>query len=194
MKKYRIAVIPGDGIGTEVMPEGVRVLDNAAAVYGFELDWTWFEFSSCAYYQRHGRMLPENWFELLSGFDAIYFGAVGWPETVPDHVSLWGSLLLFRREFEQYVNLRPVRLLPGIRCPLADRRPGDIDFVVVRENTEGEYKGLEHEVVPGVVTNIKVVTRAASQRIAKFAFNFALANNRRLVTACHKANVMYVLV
>ncbi|MGB1880243.1 MAG: isocitrate/isopropylmalate family dehydrogenase, partial [Gammaproteobacteria bacterium] len=155
MKKHRIAVIPGDGIGTEVMPEGVRVLDNAAAAYGFELEWTWFEFSSCAYYQRHGRMLPENWFELLSGFDAIYFGAVGWPETVPDHVSLWGSLLLFRREFEQYVNLRPVRLLPGIRCPLADRRPGDIDFVVVRENTEGEYtnvggrlfEGTEREVV-----------------------------------------------
>ena len=196
MKKHRIAVIPGDGIGTEVMPEGVRVLDNAAAAYGFELEWTWFEFSSCAYYQRHGRMLPENWFELLSGFDAIYFGAVGWPETVPDHVSLWGSLLLFRREFEQYVNLRPVRLLPGIRCPLADRRPGDIDFVVVRENTEGEYTNVGGRLFEGtereVVIQETVMTRTGVDRILRYAFELAQKRPRQHLTSATKSNGLFI--
>jgi tartrate dehydrogenase/decarboxylase/D-malate dehydrogenase len=134
---YRVAVIPGDGIGKEVVPEGVRVLEAAAKKYGFEVRQDWFDFASCDYYLAHGCMMPEDWKERIGSHDAIFFGAVGWPEKVPDHVSLWGSLILFRREFDQYVNLRPVRLMPGVRSPLADRKPGDIDFWVVRENTAG---------------------------------------------------------
>ncbi|MDX3807074.1 MAG: isocitrate/isopropylmalate family dehydrogenase, partial [Bosea sp. (in: a-proteobacteria)] len=134
---YRIAVIPGDGIGKEVMPEGLRVLEAASKKYGFELRLDEFDFSSCDYYARHGKMLSDDWKEKIGEHDAIYFGAVGMPAQVPDHISLWGSLLLFRREFDQYVNLRPVRLMPGVPGPLANRKPGDIDFFVVRENTEG---------------------------------------------------------
>ena len=139
MTRHRIAVIAGDGIGTEVMPEGVRVLEAAAKRFGIDLAFDHFDFSSWAYYEKHGRMLPEDWKQQIGGHDAIYFGAVGWPDKIADHVSLWGSLLLFRREFDQYINLRPVRLMPGVPCPLANRKPGDIDFYVVRENTEGEY-------------------------------------------------------
>lgn len=121
--KYKIAVIPGDGIGKEVMPEGVRVLDVVARQHDLELQWDWFDFASADYYLAHGKMMPDNWFELLKGYDAIYFGAVGWPDVVPDHVSLWASLLQFRREFDQYVNLRPCRLMPGVtrRWPTASR-------------------------------------------------------------------------
>jgi len=136
-KAYRIAVIPGDGIGKETVPEGMRVLEAAGRRFGIGLEWREFDWS-CDYYAKHGRMMPEDWFDQLRGFDAIFFGAVGWPATVPDHVSLWGSLIPFRRGFDQYVNLRPCRLMPGIPSPLANRAPGDIDFVVVRENTEGE--------------------------------------------------------
>ncbi len=135
---FRIAVIAGDGIGKEVMPEGLRVLQAAAVRFGFELEQHAFEWGSCDYYTRHGKMMPDDWKARLTGMDAIYFGAVGWPATVPDHISLWGSLLKFRREFDQYVNLRPVRLFEGVPCPLAGRHPGDIDYCVVRENTEGE--------------------------------------------------------
>jgi hypothetical protein len=124
MTTHRIAVIPGDGIGTEVVPEGLRVLEAAARRFGIGLAFEHFDFASCDYYLAHGRMLPDDWFDTLSRFDAIYFGAVGWPEKVPDHISLWGSLLQFRREFDQYVNLRPCRLMPGVRSPLADRKPG----------------------------------------------------------------------
>ena len=116
---YRIAVIPGDGIGKEVVPEGVRVLERAAQLFGFELEQRWLDFGNCDYYLKHGRMMPEDWKEQVGDVDAVFFGAVGWPATVPDHVSLWGSLLKFRREFDQYVNLRPVKLMPGIRSPLA---------------------------------------------------------------------------
>ena len=139
---HRIAVIPGDGIGKEVVPEGLRVLEKAAKKYGFELQLDNFDFASCDYYEKHGRMMPEDWKEQIGKHDAIYFGAVGMPDRVPDHISLWGSLILFRREFDQYVNLRPVRLMPGVPCPLANRKPGDIDFWVVRENTEGEYSAI----------------------------------------------------
>src|SRR5919205_611826 len=138
-RKYRIAVIPGDGIGKEVVPEGIRVLEKAAQRHGFTLQQDWFDFASCDYYAKHGRMMPEDWKDKIGRHDAIFFGAVGWPATVPDHISLWGSLIQFRREFDQYVNLRPVRLMPGVPSPLANRKPGDIDFWVVRENTEGEY-------------------------------------------------------
>jgi tartrate dehydrogenase/decarboxylase/D-malate dehydrogenase len=138
---HRIAVIPGDGIGKEVMPEGVRVLEAVGRKFGIRYDWHEYDWN-CDYYQRHGRMMPEDWFETLAPHDAIFYGAVGWPAIVPDHVSLWGSLIQFRRRFDQYVNLRPCRLMPGIPSPLANRKPGDIDFVVVRENTEGEYSSV----------------------------------------------------
>src|SRR5436305_8882476 len=141
-RTYDIAVIPGDGIGKEVVPEGMRVLERAAKKFGFELKQKWHDFASYDYYARHDRMMPEDWEERLSNKRAIYFGAVGWPEKIPDHISLWGSLILFRRKFDQYVNLRPVRLMPGVTSPLANRKPGDIDSYGVRENTEGEYSSI----------------------------------------------------
>ena len=122
MAPHRIAVIAGDGIGKEVMPEGLRVLDAAARRFGIALAVDQFDFANCDYYARHGKMMPDDWKDRIGGLDAIFFGAVGWPATVPDHVSLWGSLLKFRREFDQYVNLRPARLMPGIRSPLVDRQ------------------------------------------------------------------------
>ncbi|KAK5284124.1 hypothetical protein LTR40_000642 [Exophiala xenobiotica] len=138
----KIAVIPGDGIGKEVMPYGLRCLEAAAQVFDISLVFEHFSFASCDYYKQHGSMMPDDWNATLSKFDAIYFGAVGMPDEVPDHVSLWGSLLKFRREFDQYINLRPARLMPGVKCPLRDRAPGDIDMWIVRENTEGEYSSI----------------------------------------------------
>ena len=139
---YRIAAIAGDGIGTEVLPEGIRVVDAVARRHGITITWEHKPWASCAWYAEHGAMMPDDWHAQLSPLDAIFFGAVGWPATVPDHISLWGSLLKFRREFDQYVNLRPCRLMPGVPSPLAGRAPGDIDFYVVRENTEGEYSNV----------------------------------------------------
>jgi tartrate dehydrogenase/decarboxylase/D-malate dehydrogenase len=189
---YRIAVIPGDGIGREVMPEGVRVLEAAARRHGFELRLDWFDFSSWDYYERHGRMLPEDWKEQIGSHDAIFFGAVGWPAKIPDHVSLWGSLLQFRREFDQYVNLRPVRLMPGVPCPLAGREPGDIDFWVVRENTEGEYSSIGGRMFPGtereVVIQETVMTRVGVDRVLRFAFELASRRPRRHLTSATKSN------
>ena len=137
MKKFRIAVIPGDGIGKEVMPEGLRVLEAAGRKFGIE--WQFDEFDwSCDYYQKLGRMMPEDALDRLNKHDAVFFGAAGWPDKVPDHISLWGLLIPFRRGYDQYVNLRPVRLMPGMKCPLANRKVGDIDFWVVRDNSEGD--------------------------------------------------------
>src|SRR5471032_2536364 len=141
-KQYRIAVIPGDGIGKEVVPEGLRVLETAAKKHGVSVHFDHFDFASWDYYEKHGQMMPDDWKDRIGKHDAIYFGAVGWPAKIPDHISLWGSLIKFRREFDQYVNLRPVRLMPGVPSPLANRKPGDIDFWVVRENTEGEYSSV----------------------------------------------------
>ena len=121
MSKHRIAVIAGDGIGTEVMPEGLRVLEAAASRFDIDLQFDHFDFSSCDYFEKHGEMLPDDWKDQIGGHDAIYFGAVGWPDKVPDHISLWGSLLLFRREFDQYINLRPARLMPGVIAPVVRR-------------------------------------------------------------------------
>src|SRR5450830_612037 len=174
-KAFRIAAIAGDGIGKEVLPEGLRVLEQAAKTWDLNLSIEVLDWAHCDYYLEHGQMMPEDWFEQLKGFDAIYFGAVGWPDKVPDHISLWGSLLKFRRDFDQYVNIRPVRLFPGVPCPLAGREPGDIDFVVIRENTEGEYssvggkmfEGTEHE----FVLQESVFTRRGVDRILKFAFD-----------------------
>ena len=135
----RIAVIPGDGVGPEVVAQGLKALKAVCS----ELEFETFPWGS-AYYQKTGQMMPDNGLEVLRGFDAIYLGAIGWP-TVPDHVSLWGLLLPIRKRFEQYVNLRPVRLLPGSTSPLLSRGPTDIDMLFVRENTEGEYSGRSEE-------------------------------------------------
>ncbi|RNM05189.1 tartrate dehydrogenase [Dickeya undicola] len=189
---YRIAVIPGDGIGKEVMPEGVRVITRAAELFDIQLEWEWFDFASADYYLQHGKMMPDNWFSLLKGFDAIYFGAVGWPEVVPDHVSLWQSLLLFRREFDQYVNLRPCRLMPGVKAPLAGRQPGDIDFYIVRENTEGEYSSVGGAMFAGtdreVVIQETVMTRVGVDRILKFAYELAMKRPKKHLTSATKSN------
>ena len=183
----KIAVIPGDGIGKEVMPEGVRVLKAAALQYGFDMVFTDFEFSSCEYYQTHGKMLPDDWKDQIAGHDAIFFGAVGWPDTVPDHVSLWGSLIQFRREFDQYVSLRPARLMRGVPSPLAGRKPGDIDMMIVRENTEGEYSSIGGKMFPGtdreIVMQETVMTRTGVDRILLYAFDLAERRGGRLTSA-----------
>jgi len=189
---FRIAVIPGDGIGKEVMPEGLRVLAAAATRFGFELELRHVEWASCDYHAAHGQMMPDDWKAQLKGIDAIYFGAVGWPATVPDHVSLWGSLLKFRREFDQYVNLRPVRLFEGVPCPLAGRKPGDIDYLVVRENTEGEYTSLGGIMYAGtereIVIQESVFSRHGADRVLKYAYEAAKARPRKHLTVATKSN------
>ncbi len=191
MSAHRIAVIAGDGIGKEVMPEGLRVLEAAARRFGIAFEWSHFDWN-CDYYAKHGRMMPEDWFETLSRFDAIFYGAVGWPATVPDHVSLWGSLIKFRRHFDQYVNLRPCRLMPGIPTPLANRKPGDIDFVVVRENTEGEYSSVGGRMYEGtdreIVFQESVFSRKGVDRILKFAFELARKRKAKHLTSATKSN------
>lgn len=191
-KTLKIAVIAGDGIGTEVMPWGIKCLEAAAKVYDISLDFKEFDFASCAYYKEHGKMLPDDWKDQLSGFDALYFGAVGLPDVVPDHVSLWGSLLQFRREFDQYINLRPCRLMPGVRCPLVGRKPGDIDFWIVRENTEGEYSSVGGRMFPGtdreVVIQETVMTRTGVDRVLKYAFDLAQSRPKKHLTSATKSN------
>lgn len=189
---YRLAIIPGDGIGKEVMPEGLRVLEAVAKKYKFSLDCDNFDFASCDYYEQHGRMMPEDWKEKIGSHDAIFFGAVGMPSKIPDHISLWGSLLLMRREFDQYVNLRPVKLMPGVPAPLAHRKPGDIDFFVVRENTEGEYSSVGGRMFPGTerefVLQETVMTRVGVDRILKYAFELARKRPRKKLTSATKSN------
>jgi tartrate dehydrogenase/decarboxylase/D-malate dehydrogenase len=191
-RRYRIAVIPGDGIGKEVMPEGVRALEAAAGRFGFAVEQEWHEFASCDYYAQHGKMMPDDWKARIGDVDAIFFGAVGWPDIVPDHISLWQSLLQFRREYDQYVNLRPVRLMPGVPSPLAGREPGDIDFWVVRENTEGEYSSIGGHMFPGtereIVIQETVMTRHGVDRVLRYAFDLAQTRSRRHVTSATKSN------
>lgn len=197
-KTLKIAVIAGDGIGTEVMPWGIKCLEAAAKVYNLSLSFTSFDFASCAYYKQHGQMLPDDWKDQLSGFDALYFGAVGLPDVVPDHVSLWGSLLQFRREFDQYINLRPCRLMPGVRCPLAGRKPGDIDFWIVRENTEGEYSSIGGKMFPGtereVVIQETVMTRTGVDRVLKYAFDLAQSRPKKHLTSATKSNGISITI
>ena len=189
-RRYRIAVIPGDGIGKEVIPEGQKAAEAAADLHGFALEWQTFDWS-CERYAETGRMMPEDGIDQVRGFDAIYLGAVGWPG-VPDHVSLWGLLIPLRRELDLYANVRPVRLLKGITSPLAGRGPEDIDFVVVRENVEGEYSeiggriyaGTEHE----AVSQQAVFTRRGVDRILDYAFELARKRPRRHVTSATKSN------
>lgn len=192
MKTHKIAVMAGDGIGVEVMPEALRVLETVSKKHGIALEYETFDWSSADYYQKHGQMLPDDWFEQLRDFDAILFGAVGWPAVVPDHISLWGSLLKFRREFDQYINMRPVRLMPGVPCPLANKKPGDIDFVVVRENTEGEYTNLGGRIFEGtereVVIQESVFTRTGVDRVLKYAFEVAQSRPAKHLSSATKSN------
>lgn len=191
-KTHRIAVIPGDGIGHEVVPEGLKALDAAARRFGIALQFDHFDFASCAYWQQHGDMLPSDWKATLSRYDAIFFGAVGWPATVPDNVSLWGSLLKFRREFDQYINLRPARLMPGVRSPLAGLAPGDIDMLIVRENTEGEYTSLGGRMYEGtereIVIQETVMSRHGVDRVLKYAFELTQTRPQRHLTSATKSN------
>ncbi|WP_136066681.1 tartrate dehydrogenase [Modicisalibacter radicis] len=189
---HKIAVMAGDGIGREVVPEGLRVLEVAAERFGIALEFEHFDFASCDYYLEHGKMLPDDWRDTLGRFDALFYGAVGWPEKVPDHVSLWGSLLQFRRGFDQYINLRPCRSMPGIRSPLADRQPGDIDFYVVRENTEGEYSSIGGKMFEGtereVVIQETVMSRIGIDRVLEYAFELAARRPRHKLTSATKSN------
>ena len=194
MKIFKIAVIPGDGIGKEVIPEGIKVIKAAVGSkkdlsFQFDyLDW------SCETYLKTGRMMPENGIDILSTYDAIYLGAVGFP-SVPDHISLWGLLLPIRRSFEQYVNLRPVRLFDGVPCPLANKKPGDIDFYVVRENVEGEYSsigGIQYEgSADEIVSQESIFTRKGTDRILKYAFEFASQREAKRITSATKSNGLY---
>ena len=193
-ERFSIAVIAGDGIGKEVMPEGLRVLDAAAARFGLQLDYRHIDWGSCDYYGRTGKMMPDDWKQQLEGVDAIYFGAVGWPDTVPDHVSLWGSILRFRREFDQYINLRPVRTFAGVPAALAS--DAHIDFLVVRENTEGEYSAIGGIMFEGtereVVLQQSVFTRIGTDRVLRYAFELASRRPRQQLTVATKSNGMAI--
>jgi tartrate dehydrogenase/decarboxylase / D-malate dehydrogenase len=188
--KHRIAVIPGDGIGKEVLPEGIRVLDAAGRRFGFSFDWQHFDWS-CERYTKTGSMMPEDGLEQLRAFESIFLGAVGFPG-VPDHVSLWGLLIPIRREFKQYINLRPVRLLKGVRSPLAGRGPEDIDMMIVRENNEGEYSEIGGRLYRGTPDEVAVqtamFTRKGCERVMRFAFDLAMKRERRHVTSATKSN------
>ncbi len=191
MRHHRIALVPGDGIGHDVIAEGVETLNALAEVCGdFQLSTHQFDWS-CEHYLRTGRMMPENALDLLREFDALYLGAVGFP-TVPDHVSLHEMLLPIRQHFDLYVNLRPIRLLPGIEGPLRGRGPGDINFVCVRENTEGEYAGIggrAHRGLPEeVALQTSVYTRKGIERIVRYAFELARREGRSRVTSATKSN------
>lgn len=191
-RTHRIAVIPGDGIGQEVMPEALRVLQAVQQRFGVALELTPIAWASCDWYAKTGQMMPDDWKEQLQGMDALLFGAVGWPAIAPDHVSLWGSLLKFRREFDQYINLRPVRLFEGVPCPLAGKKAGDIDFLVVRENTEGEYTNLGGVMYQGtereIVVQETVMSAFGTDRVLQFAFEQAAARPRKKLDVATKSN------
>lgn len=190
MKKYTIASIAGDGIGKEVVPQGIRILQKVADQHDFSLQWQDYPWS-CETYHATGKMMPDDGIDQLSDSDAIFLGAVGFPG-VPDHISLWGLLIPIRRHFDQYINLRPVRLLKGVSSPLAGRTAEDIDFYVVRENSEGEYssiggrsfEGTEHE----TVIKTDVFTRRGVDRVFKYAFELANTREARHLTSATKSN------
>ncbi|MEZ5857732.1 MAG: tartrate dehydrogenase [Geminicoccaceae bacterium] len=190
MAGSRIAVIAGDGIGKEVVPEGLRVLEKVAGRFDLAFDFDELDWSSDRY-ARTGRFMPEDGLDSIANHDAIFLGAVGWP-TVPDHVSLWGLLIPIRRRFDQYVNLRPVRLFEGVKCPLADRKPGDIDFLIVRENVEGEYSEIGGRLYAGLPQEMAVqesiFTRHGVDRIVRYAFELAMTRPKRHLTSATKSN------
>lgn len=190
MNTYNIAVIPGDGIGKEVIPEGIKVLETVSAHFGISFKWEFVDWS-CEHYTKTGKMMPEDGLQQIENKDAIFLGAVGFPG-VPDHISLWGLLIPIRRAFHQYINLRPVRLFEGVPCPLAGRKAGDIDLMIVRENNEGEYseiggrifKGTENE----VVSQQSIFTRRGVDRVLRYAFELAGTRPDKHVTSATKSN------
>ena len=191
MKYYKIAVIPGDGIGKEVVPAGIKVLNKIQKCYDyFNFEFDYFDWG-CEYYLKYGRMMPENGLDILKAYDAIYLGAVGYPG-VPDHISLWGLLLPIRRTFQQYVNFRPVKLFEGIKSPLEGIKAGDIDIIIIRENNEGEYSNiggrLYEKTDREVVIQESIFTRFGVERIIRYAFEYAKNNNRKRVTTATKSN------
>ena len=174
MSTHRIAVIPGDGIGPEVMPEGLRVLEAAGKRFGIGFHFDHFNDWCTPHYLKHGTMMPDNWQAQIGGHDAIFFGAVGTPDIVPDHEAVWGSIIKIRREFDQFVNLRPVRLMRGVPAPLAHRQPGDIDFLVVRENTEGEYSSVGGRMFEG--SDNEMAKRYPDVSVKKFHIDILCAH------------------
>jgi tartrate dehydrogenase/decarboxylase/D-malate dehydrogenase len=194
-RKYKIATIPGDGIGKEVVPEGIRVLDAAATRFGFSLLWQSFDWS-CETYARTGHMMPADGLEQLRSFDAVFLGAVGYPG-VPDHISLWGLLIPIRRGFQQYVNLRPVRLLKGMEATVKNFAPGDIDFYVVRENTEGEYSEIGGRLYKGTQDELAVqetvFTRRGCDRIMRYAFDLAKTRKKHVTSATKSNGIIYTM-
>ena len=195
MAKHKIALIPGDGIGKEVLPEGVKVLEAAARRFNFELEFTDFDWS-CDRLVKTGKMMPDDGMEQLKAFESIFLGAVGWPG-VPDHVSLWGLLIPIRRDFDEYVNLRPVRLFEGVPSPLANRKPGEIDFWVVRENTEGEYSSIGGRMFQGTDDEMaiqqSIFTRKGVDRILKFAFDFARTTKKHVTSATKSNGIIHTM-
>ncbi len=192
---YRIAAIPGDGIGTEVLPAGMRLIDAVAAAAGFTVDWHTFDWS-CQRYARSGRMMPEDGLDRLAAFDAIYLGAVGYPG-VPDSVSLWGLLIPIRRAFDQYVSLRPCRMMPGMRSPLSGIEAGDIDYMIVRENTEGEYSTIGGRMFEGTERELAmqqtVFSRHGVDRILRYAFELARRRGGRLTSATKSNGIVHTM-
>ena len=192
MKTYKIATIAGDGIGKEVVPESLKVLKEVAKKHQFQVQFDEFDFASCDYYKKNGKMLPDDWKDKIQKHDAIYFGAVGDPAKVPDHISLWGSLLKFRREFDQYINLRPVKLFEGVPCPLSNKKSGDIDMLIVRENTEGEYSSVGGRMYKNsdreIAVQETIMSRHGVDRVQKYAFELAKLKGRKKVTNATKSN------
>jgi tartrate dehydrogenase/decarboxylase/D-malate dehydrogenase len=189
-KSLSIAVIPGDGIGKEVVPAAIEVIDEVNRNHGIDMQWTWFDWG-CDHYHQHGQMMPDDGLEKLAGFDAIFLGAVGFPG-VPDHVSLWGLLIPIRRHFQQYANVRPIRLLKGIQSPLRNRTSEDINFIVVRENNEGEYSEIGGRLYEGTENELamqeSIFTRRGVDRIMRYAFDIASKRDRKEITSATKSN------
>lgn len=191
-KNYRIALIPGDGIGIEVAPQGVKALRAAEIRLGnFSLEFDEFPWGT-EYYLQHGRMMPDDGLKILEGYDAIYLGAVGMPRLVPDHITLWGLLLEIRKSFDQGINIRPVHCLPGIASPLRDKGPQEIDFICIRENTEGEYSGAGGRVHTGgpheVAVQTSIFTHMGTERVMRYAFELARSRPRKKLTSATKSN------
>lgn len=195
MAHYRIAVIPGDGIGHEVIPEGIKVLKTVASLLDLSLGFDFLDWS-CSHYHKYGVMMPEDGLKEIQNHDAIYLGAVGYPG-VPDHISLWGLLIPIRRTFQQYVNIRPVKLFPGVPCPLVGRKPSDIDFVVVRENSEGEYSEVGGRLHAGTAEEIcvqeSIFTRKGTDRILKYAFELARQRKGQLTSATKSNGIVHTM-
>ena len=192
MKKYKIASIAGDGIGLEVVPPALKILKEVAKKHNFEIHFDEFDFSSCDYYEKHGKMMPDDWKDQISKHDAIFFGAVGMPDRVPDHISLWGSIIELRRKLQQCINLRPVKLFKGIECPLSNKKPEDIDFLIVRENNEGEYSSVGGRMFEGTEREIAIqetiMSKIGINKVQQFAFKLAQSRKRKKLTNATKSN------